>query len=468
MDGQIKVLDGVFPVTVAEAVYVEPAITLKQAIQDGTLGGGGGSSYQLPTASATTLGGVKVGTGLAMNNGVLSATGGGGGESVSVSGRGHAIFSLRGGVVNVKKDTDTTKVNYSFPTLDTNRYRRLFVWKPSGTGNTSIDLADGTLEESDALIYNLTTNTVSIKNGSWGNVAVSQNEYLLLYNTLGIVGGLLSHYCVYGGDSLGIPVKELEGELISNTGSTQGTFIVGDNIYKCYHSNDEHTDFMNITAVSKTNPNTTIKTITHNLGHMNAPDYSAVKDSLIVGNGSKSFTLLPKGWILPNFAALLVGTTIDFNAVDKIELDFSQLVGEWKGQLCWGYGSSDIVYLFTNDNRILRKILLGKGTNNLGSGTFIEGSAATRYNGSYSILNTWYSRTVDTLGGMFFHEGYIYTGVKGANNIRKCIPLNNGYFDSEYRPILNATGDMQGVSISDGQVYAFTDYKGYKFSLGKL
>ena len=36
------------------------------------------AAYELPTASATTLGGVKVGNGLSITNGVLSATGGGG------------------------------------------------------------------------------------------------------------------------------------------------------------------------------------------------------------------------------------------------------------------------------------------------------------------------------------------------------------------------------------------------------
>lgn len=45
---------------------------------DGTLSvSGGGSSYTLPEASASTLGGVKVGSGLAIASGVLSATGGG-------------------------------------------------------------------------------------------------------------------------------------------------------------------------------------------------------------------------------------------------------------------------------------------------------------------------------------------------------------------------------------------------------
>lgn len=44
-------------------------------------GSGGGSGYTLPPASASTLGGVKVGSGLSITeSGVLSASGGGGGN----------------------------------------------------------------------------------------------------------------------------------------------------------------------------------------------------------------------------------------------------------------------------------------------------------------------------------------------------------------------------------------------------
>ena len=39
------------------------------------VGGGGGSNYVLPTASASTLGGIKVGSGLTINTGVLSTSG---------------------------------------------------------------------------------------------------------------------------------------------------------------------------------------------------------------------------------------------------------------------------------------------------------------------------------------------------------------------------------------------------------
>lgn len=48
-------------------------------------GGGGGSSYTLPTATESRLGGVKVGSGLAITeDGVLSSSGGGGGSSLDL------------------------------------------------------------------------------------------------------------------------------------------------------------------------------------------------------------------------------------------------------------------------------------------------------------------------------------------------------------------------------------------------
>lgn len=392
----------------------------------------------------------------------------GGSQQVSVNGRPYFLFSLRGGVVKVRKNILDNAVTYTFPTGDANRLRRMFVWKGAANGVASIDILDGTLQVDQALIYNVATNALSVKTGTWGNVQLTADEVILLYNSLGIIGGVLSKYVVYGGDSLGIPIREIEAQSVSNTGSTQGIFIVGDNIYKCAHSDDEHTNFVNIAVVSKANPNTPVKTITHNMGHMNAPNYSAAKDALIVGNGSKDFGTLPLiGWIIPNFSTVVQGSTIDFSTVDKVELDFSHITGEFKCQLCWGYESQDIVYMFTSDSQILRKVLLGKGSENLGAGTFVAGKASNEYNGSYSIQNTWRSRTSDTLGGMLFYKGNIYIGVKGENCIRKCIPLSNGYFDSEYIPIPKQ-GDMQGLAISDNEAYAFTDYKGYKFSVNEL
>ena len=65
-------------------------------------GGGGGGSYTLPIASADTLGGIKVGAGLSIDSttGVLSATGGGGGGTSYSAGAGIDITS---GTISVTK-----------------------------------------------------------------------------------------------------------------------------------------------------------------------------------------------------------------------------------------------------------------------------------------------------------------------------------------------------------------------------
>ena len=60
------------------------------------LDAGGGSSYTLPPATAGTLGGIKVGTGLSvLSDGTLSATGGGGGDSYTLP---PATNSVLGGI----------------------------------------------------------------------------------------------------------------------------------------------------------------------------------------------------------------------------------------------------------------------------------------------------------------------------------------------------------------------------------
>lgn len=59
-------------------VKIGSGITVQE---DGTISANGGSPYVLPTASAETLGGIKVGNGLSIDeNGVLSASGGSGGN----------------------------------------------------------------------------------------------------------------------------------------------------------------------------------------------------------------------------------------------------------------------------------------------------------------------------------------------------------------------------------------------------
>lgn len=63
--------------------------TIEESIQ---LLSGGGSSYVLPVATDTILGGIKVGSGLTITNGVLNAVGGGSGAITQVKHNYTSIF----------------------------------------------------------------------------------------------------------------------------------------------------------------------------------------------------------------------------------------------------------------------------------------------------------------------------------------------------------------------------------------
>jgi hypothetical protein len=78
------------------------------SIQSVTLGGGGGGgSFTLPTASASVLGGVKVGSGLTITDGVLAAAGGGGSGSIVTAATvaGFPATGSSSGVIYVATDT---------------------------------------------------------------------------------------------------------------------------------------------------------------------------------------------------------------------------------------------------------------------------------------------------------------------------------------------------------------------------
>ena len=86
-------------------------------IQSVTLGGsGGGGSYTLPTATSSVLGGIKVGSGLTITDGVLAATGGGGSANIFEATTA-AGFPATGSVGTLYHATNV---------------RRLFFWDASG------------------------------------------------------------------------------------------------------------------------------------------------------------------------------------------------------------------------------------------------------------------------------------------------------------------------------------------------
>jgi hypothetical protein len=87
---------------------------------------GGGDSYVLPVASASTLGGVKVGSNLSIDaNGVLSATGGGGVNYSTEEQRigtwidGKPLYQITFNVITPSTDNDTNIIDMTLLNIDT-------------------------------------------------------------------------------------------------------------------------------------------------------------------------------------------------------------------------------------------------------------------------------------------------------------------------------------------------------------
>ena len=118
------------------------------------------NNYELPTASDSTLGGVKVGSGLSITDGVLAATGGGGGTDVEANPSGSATA----GLTKLKVDTDI----YSIPQT-TDCYQ-------------STDIAETTLADADTVPF-YDASAAANRNTTWSNIkSVLKTYFDTLYN----------------------------------------------------------------------------------------------------------------------------------------------------------------------------------------------------------------------------------------------------------------------------------------------
>jgi hypothetical protein len=254
MDGKIKKIKDMYPVTVLDAVKVGDGTSksLKDMIDNGEIGSS-------TTTTATT------------------------------SGRGYCQIDLRGDSIFIQQveeslmPSNVKKIAYKFPTGDSDRMRRMYVWTPSG-GNKNIEIPDGELELNNALIYNFDTNTLETRTGTWGNVRIGNNEIILLYLDFQCnIGGILAPYIIrYKQDF--ILNRELDFEICSDKGAIggQGMFIIDDKMYLWGHSSDDRvTTQGSFTVVSLNDLNTILYSGVHDLGHMNAPSYNHTKDMMI-------------------------------------------------------------------------------------------------------------------------------------------------------------------------------------------
>lgn len=171
------------------------------SISSGVLSATGGGSYTLPTASDSVLGGVKVGSGLSISSGVLSASGGIGAND-TVDGGTYVGTQAEQTITITSQPTNQTATGTS--------YSQTAYTLPSGTWGT-ISLANGVLFATPndtlggdyiATSYNGTTWTKRVAAlpyaGQWSKVVYGNGVYVTFLSG----GGPSGTWCAYSSDGV--------------------------------------------------------------------------------------------------------------------------------------------------------------------------------------------------------------------------------------------------------------------------
>jgi hypothetical protein len=134
---------------------------------------GGSSTYALPTASTTTLGGVKVdGTSITINGGVISSSGGGGGGAGTVQSGSAGSLAYYPNSTNVVDDASGltwNSVDNTFTIAGTTILQQsseVFVVKTGATGIVTHDFSGGAIWFHTGVASGFTANFTNIPTGN--------------------------------------------------------------------------------------------------------------------------------------------------------------------------------------------------------------------------------------------------------------------------------------------------------------
>lgn len=421
----------------------------------------------LPVASSSTLGGVKVGTGLTVGtDGTLSSNA----QSVAPLAEQVTVLNL---VPN--------RLNYN---VDGNNSINIV---PSVGQKIYLHFLNKTVSY-DLPAISITTNKNLFINVSTGEFRVGfdgpANEIVLLKNQIYAAGVANFENIIIGALLPFLDYKKVKDkEIISPKDYTyvpisgaqlgiQSFSFIGNELWVF----DKDT---NTSAVYRRDPVTFAligSAIPHTLGYFNNCDYNSTLDALIVGNGTGTPQYTDNSLrIYYNVSSWSTLPNLSTSTTQYIDVDLNGLNAtgnnDAKVQATWGetnWGNNNIVYITTNDGRTFRKLILGKGTNNLGSGTFAPGKASTEFNGTYKILNVW--NQFDGGGNVqdtIYYKGAIYNNSKRSLDEKQLILwkqklLDNGfiekvkivipvYDETTGNPAVVDTGE--GITIKDGKIY---------------
>lgn len=203
------------------------------------------------------------------------------------------------------------------------------------------------------------------------------------------------------------------------------------------------------------------KTYSHKFTHCNTVDYNRDNDCLIFGDGGGTDIGTGKFYVIPNASSIFLNAEdnheFTFDNTTHIEYDCDSSFGG-KLQAVWGEKNGythDIIYVITNNNQDVRRILLGRGSNELENGVYNSQAGANEFNGTYKVLTSYHQDSISMVNqGTQFYKGMIICGVgyAPAGISVLCMKLNNtnNSIDCEYysQQIYDGTGSALSRSTN--------------------
>ena len=258
---------------------------------------------------------------------------------------------------------------------------------------------------------------------------------------------------------------------------------------------EEHTSSDGIIRIVNKETLETVKTITHNFGHVNTCDYCKETDCLIVGNLPGNGAYPAALYIFYNVSEWVNVDSLNFATVDKTIVDMRGAFPTATAAACsWGesnFAYNNIAYVSFGYDKQFTKIVLGMGTNQLTNGTYTAVDA-DKFNGTYNILQTSDFAPMgsgdEVIQGATFYNGQMLTANGDEYTARASLWQFdiNGNIQRELWefPIYNADGHKnsqyktytEGIAVDDetgyiyqgiyaGQLYAIRFYL-IKYKLG--
>lgn len=463
MEGFIKKIKGIFPITTTKAVYMDgTSKTLQEAIDNGELGGSAEAGVNFVTDAY-----------LYVNDLIFTPN-----SDLSVTIDQNKDLTLNrilcvcwsnGGMTNVSMESNTTGLSAPF-----------------------------TVPSQYALMWN-STDGFYLKEATYG-VNCKYNEVLFAFNAHGrITGGVAQpiweRYYPHRGNYTFEQERYVNCETVARPSgaSLHSMTAVGDKLFtlECYAEGDFGGEWNVYSLPDLTHEK---EFSTHFVGtrsdgnpinlRLVTADYNNDKQTLIFGSstadGSDSDNL--QAYVFYDAATWPdKGETISFDNVPYTLLDFSSsglFDGQVTAKVIWAE-LPDMIYLTTDNLRYCHKIMLGVGTTQLENGTYAY-DASKRYNGTWKLVKTFFQPTAPKYGNkdIQYYDGALYYTIKyisGGIRLCKTTLRNDGTMVTEmanYDPLTatgahEITGSPEGVVVYDGNVISAHADKPYfyKFKL---